>query len=70
MTCMTPRCEALQSAVERAEESLRHAEARSRMEVERARSELANLQRQLDLETARDPRPSLEAMKRIWHGVK
>ena len=55
---MTPRCAALQSAVERAEESLRHTEERARQAVERARLELLTLQRQLERETARDPTAS------------
>jgi hypothetical protein len=40
---------------QRAEESLRHVEERSRQAVERARSELASLRSQLELESQRDP---------------
>jgi hypothetical protein len=62
---MTPRVAALQSAIKRAEETLRHVEARSRLAVERAQSELASLRSQLELETARDPHPSFfEELKR------
>jgi outer membrane protein TolC len=63
---MTPRCAALQSAVERAEESLRHVEERARQSVERAQHELQALQSQLELETRRDPHPQEVAIKPTW----
>jgi hypothetical protein len=67
----TPRCAALQSAVERAEESLRLVEARSRQAVDRARSELASLQADLAREVERDPATPPEFARRPWHcGMK
>lgn len=67
MTFMTPRSAALQSAVERAEESLRHVEARSRQAVERARQELSSLQSQLAREIERDPGSLPDFARRTWH---
>ena len=52
---MTPRVAALQSAVARAAESLRHTEERARQAVERAGLELLTRQDQLERETARNP---------------
>ena len=70
VTFTTPRCAALQSAVERAEESLRHVEERSRQAVERARSDFASLRSQLELETQPDSH-ALPTLTRTWHrGMK
>ena len=60
---MTPRAAALERAVQAAEESLE----RSRLTVERVQRQLQALQAELAREAERDPHPSPEAMKRIWH---
>lgn len=66
----SPRCAALQSAVARAAESLRHTEERARHAVERARQELDSLQDQLERETSRDP-THVPTLTRTWRwGMK
>ena len=64
---MRPRGLALADAVLRAKATLRHTEERAVAAVERARQELANIEKQLEQEVLREPVLAAPAKRGTWH---